>query len=82
MGAVVCFLFLLGLLVVTGPYKWALLAATLFSLLLYRSAFTANQMGYACALAWVLFLLSAAVSAAFLALRRRFVYDPDEGGAA
>ena len=34
MGAIVCFLFLLGLLVVTGPYKWALLAATLFSLLL------------------------------------------------
>lgn len=57
-------------------------ATTLFSLLLYRSAFTANQMGYACALAWVLFLLSAAVSAAFLLLRRRFVYDPDEGGAA
>ena len=57
-------------------------ATTLFSLLLYRSAFTANEMGYACALAWVLFLLSAAVSAAFLLLRRRFVYDPDEGGAA
>ncbi|MBP9993223.1 MAG: YfhO family protein [Bacteroidales bacterium] len=31
MGAVVCFLFLLGLLIVKGPYKWALLAATLFS---------------------------------------------------
>ena len=31
MGAVVCFLFLLGLLIVQGPYKWALLAATLFS---------------------------------------------------
>lgn len=30
-GAVVCFLFLLGLLIVEGPYKWALLAATLFS---------------------------------------------------
>ena len=57
-------------------------ATTLFSLLLYRSAFTENEMGYACALAWVLFLLSAAFSAAFLLLRRRFVYDPDEGGAA
>lgn len=34
MGAVVCFLFLLGLLIVGGPYKWALLVATLFSVLL------------------------------------------------
>lgn len=57
-------------------------ATTLFSLLLYRHAFTANEMGYACALAWVLFLLSAAISAAFLAVRRRLVYDPDEEGAA
>ena len=31
MGAIVCFLFVLGLMVVKGPYKWALLAATLFS---------------------------------------------------
>lgn len=34
MGAIVCFLFLLGLLVVGGPYKWALLVATLFSVFL------------------------------------------------
>ena len=34
MGAVVCFLFLLGLLIVGGPYKWALLVATLFSVFL------------------------------------------------
>jgi len=34
MGAIVCFLFLLALLIVQGPYKWALLAATLFSLFL------------------------------------------------
>lgn len=31
MGAIICFLFVLGLLIVKGPYKWALLAATLFS---------------------------------------------------
>lgn len=31
MGAVVCFLFLLGLLIVKGPYKWVLLVATLLS---------------------------------------------------
>lgn len=30
-GAIICFLFLLGLMIVSGPYKWALLAATLFS---------------------------------------------------
>ena len=34
MGAIVCFLFLLGLLIVKGPYKWALLIATLMSVLL------------------------------------------------
>lgn len=34
MGAIVCFLFLLGLLIVDGPYKWGLLAATVFSVLL------------------------------------------------
>lgn len=33
-GAVVCFLFLLGLRIVKGPYKWAILAATLFSTML------------------------------------------------
>ncbi len=33
-GAIVCFLFILGLLIVGGPYKWALLAATFFSILL------------------------------------------------
>ncbi len=33
-GAIVCFLFVLGLLIVPGPYKWALLAATLFSIML------------------------------------------------
>lgn len=34
MGAIVCFLFLLGLLIVEGPVKWALLAATVFSIIL------------------------------------------------
>ena len=33
-GAIVCLLFILGLLIVEGPYKWALLAATLFSITL------------------------------------------------
>ena len=30
-GAIICLLFVLGLLIVPGPYKWALLVATLFS---------------------------------------------------
>lgn len=34
MGAIVCFLFVLGLFIVKGPYKWALLVATVFSVLL------------------------------------------------
>lgn len=34
MGAIVCFLFVLGLMIVSGPYKWALLVATLFSVFL------------------------------------------------
>ncbi len=50
---------------------------TLLSLLLYRSAFTANELGYACALAWVLFLLSAAISGCFLLLRRKLVYEAE-----
>lgn len=33
-GAIICFLFLLGLIIVKSPYKWALLAATVFSILL------------------------------------------------
>ena len=33
-GAVICFLFMLGLFIVRNPYKWALLAATLFSIVL------------------------------------------------
>lgn len=33
-GAIVCFLFVLGLLIVDGPYKWALLGVTLLSIML------------------------------------------------
>lgn len=34
MGAIVCFLFVLGIVLVKGPYKWALVAATAFSVML------------------------------------------------
>lgn len=33
-GAIICFLFVLGLIIVPGAYKWALLIATIFSVLL------------------------------------------------
>ena len=33
-GAIICFLFIFGLLIVPGPYKWALLFATLMSIFL------------------------------------------------
>lgn len=33
-GAIICFLFVLGLFIVRSPYKWALLAATIFAILL------------------------------------------------
>lgn len=33
-GAIICFLFVLGLIIVPGAYKWALLIATLFSVTL------------------------------------------------
>ena len=33
-GAIICFLFILGLFIVKTPYKWALLVATIFSILL------------------------------------------------
>ena len=33
-GAIICMLFIFGLIVVPGPYKWALLIATLFSITL------------------------------------------------
>lgn len=33
-GAIICFLFVLGLIIVKGAYKWSLLAATCFSILL------------------------------------------------
>lgn len=34
MGAIICFLFVLGLLLVKGPYKWALLGVTFLSIML------------------------------------------------
>lgn len=33
-GAIICFLFILGLMIVKGPYRWTLLIATIFSICL------------------------------------------------
>ena len=42
MGAIVCFLFLLGCIIVPGPHKWSLLIGTVFSIML---AWGHNFMG-------------------------------------
>ena len=42
MGAIVCFLFLLGCIIVPGPHKWGLMIGTVFSILL---AWGHNFMG-------------------------------------
>ena len=42
-GAIICMLFVLGILIVPGPYKWVLLIATLFSITL---AWGRNFMGW------------------------------------
>ena len=42
-GAIVCFLFVLGLLIVKGKYKWVILAATVLSILL---SWGKNFMGF------------------------------------
>ena len=42
-GAIICFLFVLGLLIVNGPLKWWLLSATIFSIIL---SWGKNFMGF------------------------------------
>jgi multiple sugar transport system permease protein len=54
--------------------------ATLFySLYLYRKAFTDFKMGYAAALAWVMFLIVLVLSALIVAFVGRRIYYEDEG---
>ncbi len=49
--------------------------STLFLvLLIYREAFTNNNMGLACAIAWILFLIIAAVTGLLFQSSRRWVY--------
>ena len=55
--------------------------ATLFYVLhLYRNAFEYFKMGYASAMAWVLFVIILAFTLAQFRLAQRFVYYEAEGG--
>lgn len=56
-------------------------ATTLISLLIYRNAFNEYEMGYASALAWVLFLLTAVFVSIYLLSGRGLVFYEDEEGA-
>jgi len=49
-------------------------ASLFYGLYLYRNAFRYTRMGYACALAWILFLIILAVSAALLRSSSMWVY--------
>jgi multiple sugar transport system permease protein len=56
----------------------------LYTLYLYRTAFSDLHMGYAAALAWILFLILLAFTAVQMVLSKRWVYyeggQPDSGG--
>ncbi|MDD5947916.1 MAG: sugar ABC transporter permease [Oscillospiraceae bacterium] len=53
-------------------------STTLISLLIYRHAFSQYEMGYASALAWVLFLLTAVCVGLYLLLGKRLVFWEQE----
>lgn len=53
-------------------------STTLISLLIYRYGFSQYEMGYAGALAWVLFLLTAICVGLYLTLGKRFVFFEQE----
>lgn len=53
-------------------------ATTLFSLLIYKRAFQANEMGMASAMAWVLFIIVSVLSAIAFWSQKKWVYYGDE----
>lgn len=53
-------------------------ATTLFSLLIYKRAFQANEMGMASAMAWVLFIIVTILSAIAFISQNKWVYYGDE----
>lgn len=54
-------------------------STTFYSLYLYRTAFQDLQMGYASALAWILFVIIMAFTAIQMTLSKRWVYYEGEG---
>jgi multiple sugar transport system permease protein len=57
-----------------GPNRSALF----YAVYLYQNAFSYNQMGYACAMAWVLFVLIVLLTIAATRLMRRHIYYAGE----
>lgn len=55
-------------------------ATTLISLLIYNQAFTRYNMGMASAMAWILFLIVAALSAIAFTSQKKWVYYSDDDG--
>lgn len=55
-------------------------ATNLFSLMIYKTAFSEKEMGLACAMAWILFLITAFLSAAVFISRGKWVYYSDDKG--
>ncbi len=53
-------------------------STTLFSLLIYKSAFQQNEMGMASAMAWVLFIIVSILSAIAFISQNKWVYYGDE----
>ena len=52
-------------------------ATTLVSLLVYNYAFKSNEMGMACALAWVMFIIVAVLTVIAFSSQKRWVYYAD-----
>jgi multiple sugar transport system permease protein len=84
---VIFFIGLLGLIAALLAFSQAQIitnggpanSTLLFSLYLYRRAFTDFKMGYAAALAWAMFLIVAVLSVLVVVLFGRRVYYEDEG---
>jgi multiple sugar transport system permease protein len=62
--------------VMTGGGPWD--STRFFALHLFDAAFTEYRLGYASAMAWVMFVVVLAVSLVVMKLSNRFVYYPSE----
>lgn len=55
-------------------------ASLMYTYYLYRETFQFSQMGYGCAIAWVLFVIIAVLSAIIFSTSNRWVFYSGEGG--